>query len=73
MYPTKLEGNRTYYIEAAACGLPVIISNNPPMNEFINNDIGQLVDIERFYSRSDGYYWPLCECNIIFIKGMEKY
>lgn len=74
VYPTKLEGIGLTIFEAAACGLPVIISNNPPMNEFINNDIGQLVDIERFYSRSDGYYWPLCECNIkSLIKGMEKY
>jgi glycosyltransferase involved in cell wall biosynthesis len=59
VYPTKLEGLGLTMYEALACGLPVITTNNPPMNEVINDNVGKLVEVEKTYCRSDGYYWPL--------------
>lgn len=64
VYPTRLEGLGLTTFEALACGLPVITTDNAPMNETINNEVGKLVKVERYYSRWDGYYWPLSECNI---------
>ena len=61
VYPTTLDGLGLTLYEAISCGLPVIASDNPPMNEVINNEIGKLVKIDRLYSRADGYYWPLCK------------
>jgi 1,2-diacylglycerol 3-alpha-glucosyltransferase len=61
IYPTRLEGIGLTIIEAMACGLPVITSNNPPMNEFVRPDTnGKLVSITRLVARPDGYYWPQC-------------
>lgn len=64
VYPTTLDGLGLTLYEALACGLPVITTNNPPMNEVVNQEIGYLVDVEKMYSRSDGYYWPLSICSV---------
>jgi glycosyltransferase involved in cell wall biosynthesis len=46
-------------IEALASGLPVITTDHPPMNEFVEvNRNGRLVDVARLVARFDGYYWP---------------
>lgn len=72
VYPTYLEGLGLTIYEALSCGLPVITTNNPPMNEIINDEVGKLVDVEKFVSRSDGYYWPLSYCSKdSLIKSME--
>lgn len=63
VYPTTLDGLGLTIYEALSCGLPVITTNNAPMNEVVNNDIGFLVDVERYCSRTDGYYWPLSICS----------
>lgn len=63
VYPTTLDGLGLTLYEALACGLPVITTNNPPMNEVVKKEVGYLVDIEKMYSRSDGYYWPLSICS----------
>jgi glycosyltransferase involved in cell wall biosynthesis len=57
VYPTRLEGIGLTISEALACGMPVITTDNPPMNEFINDSCGSLVRVETFVPRSDGYYW----------------
>ena len=63
VYPTKLEGIGLTVAEALSCGLPVIATNNQPMNEFIVDGLnGSLVDVKRYVSRADGYYWPESEC-----------
>ncbi|QKY70300.1 glycosyltransferase family 4 protein [Lentibacillus sp. CBA3610] len=59
VYPTMLDGLGLTMYEALASGLPVITTDHPPMNEVINNNVGYLVNIDYFRSRSDGYYWPL--------------
>jgi len=63
VYPTLLEGLGLTLYEALSCGLPVITTDNAPMNEVINNDIGYLVKVEKLVARSDGYYWPLSYCD----------
>jgi glycosyltransferase involved in cell wall biosynthesis len=64
VYPAKLEGIGLTIAEAMACGLPAIVPDNPPMNEFVMHESsGRLVKIDRLYARADGYYWPLCAVN----------
>jgi len=46
-------------MEAAACGLPVIVTDAPPMNEFIRHEQnGRLVKVAKQIARADGYLWP---------------
>ena len=59
VYPTTLDGLGLTMYEALASGMPVITTNCPPMNEVITNDVGKLVDIEKYKTRWDAYYWPL--------------
>lgn len=59
VYPTRLEGIGLTLMEAAACGLPVIVTDAPPMNEFIRHEQnGRLVKVARQIARADGYLWP---------------
>jgi len=60
VYPTTLEGIGLTILEALSSGLPVITTDNGPMNEFVKEGInGKLIKIEKFISRDDGYYWPM--------------
>lgn len=59
VYPTTLDGLGLTMYEALSCGLPIIATNHPPMNEIVNNSNGYLVEVDYLRSRSDGYYWPL--------------
>ena len=63
VYPAKLDGLGLTLYEAISCGLPVIATNVAPMNEVINNENGYLVEVDRLYCRSDGYYWPQADVN----------
>ncbi len=59
VYPSRLDGIGLSLPEAISCGLASITTDNPPMNEFvIDNFNGRLVEVNRFISRPDGYYWP---------------
>jgi 1,2-diacylglycerol 3-alpha-glucosyltransferase len=60
VYPSRLEGIGLTIAEAQACGLIPVVTNNGPMNEFINNDSGFLIDVSNYFARPDGYYWPEC-------------
>jgi glycosyltransferase involved in cell wall biosynthesis len=74
VYPSRLDGIGLTIIEALASGLPVITSDNPPMNEFIDDTNGLKIKISYLYSRSDGYYWPQCETDISdLVNKMEYY
>ena len=64
VYPTKLEGIGLTLIESIACGLIPIIPDSQPMNEFVDHNNSYKIEIERLYSRNDGYYWPQIEVNI---------
>lgn len=61
VYPSELDGIGLTVAEAIASGLPVIVTGCGPMNEFGCDDIRKEVDIESYYSRGDGYYWPLAK------------
>ncbi len=73
VYPTRLEGIGLTIFEALSAGLPVILPDNAPMNEFINDGIGRLASVERLYSRSDGYYWPCCLVDIDDLANKMRY
>ncbi|USK78801.1 glycosyltransferase family 4 protein [Peribacillus frigoritolerans] len=74
IYPSYLDGIGLTVAEALASGLPVITSNNAPMNEFVIDGMnGKLIDIERFFARSDGYYWPQCKVSQESLLNTIKY
>lgn len=75
VYPTRLEGIGLTIMEAAACGLPVIVTDTGPMNEFISEgENGSLVKVDSFKQRKDNYYWPQAFCNIDdLVKKMQWY
>lgn len=60
VYPSRLDGIGLTVAEALASGLPAIISDNEPMSEFFDPASSRKVEIERLFSREDGYYWPQC-------------
>jgi len=65
VYPTLLEGVGLSVPEAIACGLPAIVPDCQPMNEFVEQGIsGSLIRVEKYTARSDGYYWPQCHINV---------
>lgn len=73
VYPSRLDGIGLTIAEALSCGMPIITCDNPPMNEFITSDNGRLVNIDKLYSRKDGYYWPQCEANISSLVECMQY
>lgn len=80
VYPAKLDGLGLTLYEAIACGLPTIATDVAPMNEVINDKCGKLINVERLFSRSDGYYWPqaniseqsLLNCMLYYINHYEE-
>jgi glycosyltransferase involved in cell wall biosynthesis/Flp pilus assembly protein TadD len=59
LFPTKLEGLGLPLFEALACGLPVIATDAPPMNEFIRHgENGLLVRVAEVVTRQDDIAFP---------------
>lgn len=58
VYPSRLEGIGLTVPEALSSGLPVIVPNEGPMNEFITPECGIAVKPVKYFARSDAYYWP---------------
>lgn len=74
VYPSILDGLGLTVVEALSCGLPCIVSDNAPMNEFVVDGVnGKLASIEYLYSRSDGYFWPQCKVSIDSVKDQLIY
>lgn len=75
IYPSRLEGIGLTIAEALSCGLPVITTNQAPMNEFVvNGENGILVDVDYEMKREDNYYWPMSICSIpSLVKSMQWY
>ena len=71
VYPTRLEGIGLTIAEASACSMPVITTNEAPMNEFVKEGInGKLIEVSAQEKRKDGYYWNE---SIIDIKSLTKH
>lgn len=65
VYPSRLEGIGLSLPEALSAGLPVITTNEAPMNEFVTAlQNGLLVDVERQWKREDGYFWKMSEVSL---------
>jgi glycosyltransferase involved in cell wall biosynthesis len=60
VYPSRLDGIGLTVAEALACGLPVIVPDEAPMNEFVDATSGAMVPVKSRAERGDGYYWPMC-------------
>lgn len=73
VYPSRLDGIGLTVAEALACGLPVITSDYPPMNEFVDETNGKLVKIKKLFSRADGYYWPQCTVDLDDLRDCMQY
>ena len=73
VYPTTLDGLGLTMYEALSCGLPVIATNFPPMNEIITLETGRLIDVEKVIARDDGYYWPLAIVDSQSLQRQMKY
>lgn len=75
IYPSRLDGIGLSLPEAISSGLACITTDNAPMNEFvIDNYNGRLVQVARFMSRYDGYYWPQSNVSLASLKeAMQWY
>jgi 1,2-diacylglycerol 3-alpha-glucosyltransferase len=59
VFPTKLEGLGLPLFEGLSCGLPMITTNAPPMNEFVkDHHNGLLVDLAFRTTRDDNVAFP---------------
>lgn len=74
VYPTILEGIGLTVMEALACGLPVITTGAPPMNQFVKDGVnGWLVAPAEYRGRCDGYYWAEAYCRAEDVRtAMER-
>ena len=75
VYPSKLDGIGLTLPEALSCGLPAIVTDSAPMNEFvINGENGILVQVKEHHARPDGYYWPETICDDdSFVEALNFY
>jgi len=64
VYPSRLDGIGLTVPEALACGLPAIVPDEPPMNEFLDTTSGAVVPVQSRMEREDGYYWPMCMVDV---------
>lgn len=75
VYPSRLEGIGLTIAEAISCGLPAIVTNQQPMNEFVQSpEAGRLIDVHHEKNRGDNYYWPQSIADIDSLaKQMDYY
>ncbi|KEQ28924.1 hypothetical protein N180_15355 [Pedobacter antarcticus 4BY] len=64
VYPSRLDGIGLTVAEAMACGLIPVVTDNPPMNEFSPDNYKFNIPVKKYYSRADGYYWPVSEVDV---------
>lgn len=64
VYPSRLDGIGLTIAEALSSGLACIVTDNAPMNEFVDSGCGITIPVAKYFCREDGYYWPMCEVNI---------
>jgi len=65
VYPSRLDGIGLTLPEAVSCGLAAIVTDSPPMTEFIKDgETGFSVKVASYLGRYDGYYWAESICCI---------
>lgn len=69
IYPSRLDGIGLTIAEAISSGLGIIVPDIGPMNEFVREEFGKKIQIDKLFSRADGYYWPQ---NEVCIKDLAK-
>ena len=70
VYPSRLDGIGLTLMEGIASGLACITIDNAPMNEFIEKDFGKVCEVDYYYSRQDGYYWPMATASTESLKNI---
>ncbi|WP_462281090.1 glycosyltransferase family 4 protein [Salinivirga cyanobacteriivorans] len=74
VYPSRLDGIGLTVPEAISSGLPSIVTDEPPMNEFVKKDInGRLIRVENKKYRNDNYYWQMVEPETESLAKQMKY
>lgn len=63
VYPSRLEGIGLTIAEALASGMPTIVPDEAPMNEYLCTN-STAVEVERRFTRYDGYYWKSNEVSV---------
>lgn len=63
VYPSRLEGIGLTIAEALSSGMPAIVPDEPPMNEYLCPN-STAVEVARRFKRYDGYYWESNESSI---------
>jgi glycosyltransferase involved in cell wall biosynthesis len=59
LFPSKLEGLGLPLLEGLSCGLPALVANAPPMNEFVQNNVNGLwIDVSKSIIRQDNIAFP---------------
>lgn len=64
VYPSRLDGIGLTIAEAVSCGLALITTDNPPMNDFLDESFGKRIKVDKEFQRDDGYYWPMVEVDV---------
>lgn len=72
VYPSRLEGIGLTIAEAMACGLPAIVTNEGPMNEFVELNSCRVVNVIEHQKRKDGYFWPMATVDINHLASCMK-
>ncbi len=58
VYPTRHEGLGLTIAESLASGVPILVTDQPPVNEHADGEVVRPIAVKRRYARSDGDYWP---------------
>lgn len=73
VYASWLDGIGLTIAEALSSGLPIIVTDSAPMNEFGDEEIRKVVSVENYVSREDAYYWPLSIVSVESLKQAMEY
>ncbi len=63
VYPTRLDGLGLTMYEAISSGLPMIVTDFPPMNEVGDESFVRRIKVKDYYCRGDAYYYPMAICD----------
>lgn len=74
LYPSRLDGIGLTLPEAVSSGLASIVTDSPPMNEFVEDgETGKVVRVGKYLGRKDGYYWAESICDVDDLRHVIQY